>query len=242
MSRQSALVVVLLAGWLISISARATSAQGSAPRNLQVLPKDLSRSDVVQRMREIATALGVRCDHCHVQQGEDFEYAADDKDTKRIARAMMRMTQEINSRLLPQIGRVPSVVVECATCHRGTPRPESLTNMLKETVTRTGVPAALQQYRELRGKHYGRGTYDFGAPPLNVVAEWLAGDRNDVDAAITVQSFNLEVNPDVATSYSLLAILYLQKGDKERARASFSKAIALDPTNEFYRSRLASIK
>ncbi len=240
--KHGALFVVLLLSWMVSASGRVTTAQAPDPRNLQVLPKNLSRNDVVQQMRVIATALGVRCDHCHMEQRGAFDYAADDKETKSVARAMMRMTQEINGRLLPRIGRVPSVMVECATCHRGAPRPEPLTNILKDTVGRAGVPAALLQYRQLRAKLYGRGTHDFGPPPLNIVAEWLAGDRNDVDGAIAVQSFNLEVNPDVATSYSLLAILYLQKGDKERARASFSRALALDPTNEFYRARLASIK
>ncbi len=242
MTRSRALIFALCTCWMGSVSSRDASTQAPAPTNLQVLPKDLSRAEVVQRMRVIATALGVRCDHCHIEQRGEFEYAADGKDTKLIARTMMRMTQEINSRMLPQIGRAPSIVVECSTCHRGTSRPESLTNLLKRTVSRDGVPAALQEYRQLRLKYYGRGTYDFGPPPLNVVAEWLAGERNDVMAAIAVQTFNLEVNPDVATSHSLLAMLYLQQGDKARARINFSKALALDPANEFYRSRLAAIK
>src|SRR5688500_13932467 len=35
-------------------------------KNLQVLPKDISRADLVQTMRQVATDLGVRCTHCHV--------------------------------------------------------------------------------------------------------------------------------------------------------------------------------
>lgn len=36
------------------------------PTNLQVLPKDIPKAQLVQTMRGFAMGLGVRCEHCHV--------------------------------------------------------------------------------------------------------------------------------------------------------------------------------
>ena len=96
--------------------------------NLQVLPRDIPRDQLVRVMRGFTTSLGVRCNHCHVGPGpatlEGFDFASDDKETKRVARVMMKMTQEINTRLLPQTGRSPLTEVRCMTCHRGVAKPE----------------------------------------------------------------------------------------------------------------------
>ena len=79
-------------------------------------------------MRGFTGALGVRCNHCHVGPGpatlEGFDFASDAKETKKVARVMIRMTQEINTRLLPQTGRSPLTEVRCMTCHRGVTKPE----------------------------------------------------------------------------------------------------------------------
>jgi tetratricopeptide (TPR) repeat protein len=40
---------------------------GAAPRNLQVLPKDMPLQDVVALMQQITRALGVQCTYCHVE-------------------------------------------------------------------------------------------------------------------------------------------------------------------------------
>src|SRR5688572_15830688 len=73
--------------------------------NLQVLPKHMSRRDLVETMRGIATDLGVRCTHCHVGpenlQGMDF--ASDEKRTKQVARTMLAMTRAINDQYVSQI-------------------------------------------------------------------------------------------------------------------------------------------
>jgi tetratricopeptide (TPR) repeat protein len=214
--------------------------------NLQVLPQDISQADLIARMREYATALGVRCNHCHVGENaatlEGFDFAADARDTKRVARGMMRMTRELNDRLLPQIGRPVTVKVSCVTCHRGLAVPRTLLDVLTATAERDGVDAALKQYRALREESYGKGTYDFSAGTLNMLAEDRARQRHDVDGAIAVMRANVEVNPNLWTSYSLLAQLYEQKGDKTAARNSIEKALQLDPGNAFLKKRLDDLK
>jgi hypothetical protein len=97
--------------------------------NLQILPKATSQAELLDIMKSFATDLGVRCEHCHVGEGNDltrFDFAADTRPAKDIARRMIRMTVTINNELLKGIGR-PSdePKVTCQTCHRGNRKPRT---------------------------------------------------------------------------------------------------------------------
>jgi photosynthetic reaction center cytochrome c subunit len=75
-------------------------------------------------MRVFNTALGVNCDHCHVwtKPGDPSnDMPADTKATKAVAREMMRMTSDVNTRLAAAIKKSADQLtkVECWTCHRG---------------------------------------------------------------------------------------------------------------------------
>jgi hypothetical protein len=96
------------------------------PQNLQVLPKDISRQDLQNTMRNFTVALGVMCDHCHVTEpARDF--ASDAKQTKKTARVMMQMTAHVNEMIGSGVGKPAAEVtrVQCATCHRGKAIPET---------------------------------------------------------------------------------------------------------------------
>jgi hypothetical protein len=93
-------------------------------KNLQVLPKDTPQPQVVAMMRVFNSALGVNCDHCHVWTkpgAPTNDMAADTKPAKVVAREMMRMTTDVNTRLAAAIKKPEDQIakVECATCHRG---------------------------------------------------------------------------------------------------------------------------
>jgi hypothetical protein len=98
------------------------------PKNLQVLPKDLTRQQVVQIMRGFTRGLGVRCPFCHVgEEGADlstFDFTSDEKPTKKTARVMLKMITDVNSQLA-NVGEKPAGEprVTCYTCHRGTNKP-----------------------------------------------------------------------------------------------------------------------
>jgi len=123
----SALAVVMMTGSIAAAQAPAGGqrAGGPAPmKNLQVLPKDTPQPQVVAMMRVFNTALGVNCDHCHVwvKPGDPSnDMAADTKTPKVVAREMMRMTTDVNTRLAAAIKKPADQIakVECATCHRG---------------------------------------------------------------------------------------------------------------------------
>ena len=96
--------------------------------NLQVLPKTITRAELVPIMRSFALQLGIRCEHCHVGEGNDlskFDFAADKKPTKATARQMLRMVNTLNT-MLADVG-TPAAAgqskVTCFTCHRGTTKP-----------------------------------------------------------------------------------------------------------------------
>lgn len=86
------------------------------PKNLQVLPKDIPVPELIGKMRTIAASLGVRCSFCHV----DGDFSSDQKDTKQIARKMLKMVDAINTNNFD--GRAE---VSCYTCHRGSTHPVS---------------------------------------------------------------------------------------------------------------------
>jgi hypothetical protein len=122
--------IVLLAGSMAAAQApagggqRAGGAPLPAPKNLQVLPKDMPAAQVVALMRSINAALGVQCGYCHVfvAPGDPTnDFASDSKTTKLVARVMMQMTSEINAKLAANIKKPADQItrVECATCHRG---------------------------------------------------------------------------------------------------------------------------
>ena len=96
--------------------------------NLQVLPKDISKDDLVHTMRLFSRSLGVRCDFCHEFQDEKPNFASDKKDEKNAARNMMRMVGDINKNYMPKLQPLPGeekkqTGVNCWTCHRGEKQP-----------------------------------------------------------------------------------------------------------------------
>jgi hypothetical protein len=98
--------------------------------NLQVFPKDVMPQQLVQTMQAFNTALGVMCDHCHVDFGRGnpmTDMASDMKPQKSIARVMMRMTQGVNQQIQGAVTQKPQdqvTRVQCATCHRGQAIPQ----------------------------------------------------------------------------------------------------------------------
>jgi hypothetical protein len=100
-----------------------------APTNLQVLPKDISSGDLMKLMGEYSRALGVHCNFCHEvnEQTHQPNFAADTKEDKKIARTMIAMVQDINSKYMTQINdpdaKPEDKTVTCGTCHRGNTMP-----------------------------------------------------------------------------------------------------------------------
>jgi hypothetical protein len=121
--------ILVLAG-AVTVSAQAPQGRGGGaaqppPQNLQVLPKDMTRPQVVQIMQAFNAALGVTCAHCHVFIGAGDpmnDFAVDTKPAKNVARAMMRMAREVNPAIAKAVAPKAAdqvAQVTCAMCHRG---------------------------------------------------------------------------------------------------------------------------
>jgi len=101
-------------------------------KNLQVLPKDISKDDLDKVMHGFNDALGVKCMYCHVHEGEDFrqgwKFDSDDKPEKNTARYMLKMTAGINATYFnfENSTKTDTIhAVTCVTCHRGIPHPDA---------------------------------------------------------------------------------------------------------------------
>ena len=98
------------------------------PRNLKVLPKNITDEALDKIMDSYVSGLGVHCDFCHLKNKllQDLDFAKDGKPEKEIARNMMRMTNDINKKYFHfnSNSKTDTIrAVTCVTCHRGQPRP-----------------------------------------------------------------------------------------------------------------------
>jgi hypothetical protein len=210
------------------------------PRNLQVLPKDWTRPQVIQVMQNFTNALHVGCDFCHATTPPDF--ASDAKREKVMARKMMKITQDLNARLPKDLNLEAKDVTQigCITCHRGVPLPKQLSEILAKTSADKGFAAAAARYEDLKSKFYGAQAYDFSEFGLIATATPLIANRTD--EAIQFLNMNLKMFPQSAPTYIALAQAQVAKRDNPAAIASLEKALVLDPRNNQAQRLLAELK
>lgn len=235
--------------FIVLVAAPSNAQSPQAPwkgENLQYFPKDISRQQLTQRMREFSLALGVRCQHCHSGgNGVSFEgvsFAADDKPAKITARAMLRMIDQLNTVTLAQLPSraQPRVVVDCATCHRGVLLPKSLQTTLFEIVEAQGAPAAVAKYRELR-TDAALGRYNFGEWEINELARRLS-EAGKEGAAIAILEMNGEFYPASAEIDVLIGEQYRRLGDRDRAIQRYRAALVKSPQQGMAKQRLEEME
>ncbi len=230
--RRSLLVATALLGSIQSLAlAQAGFRWPDNPKNIKVLPDSIRGQRLGQVMRGFTGALGVRCDHCHVGQGDlaNFDFASDDKPAKQKARVMLKMLQAINGTHLAELGE-KRMMVTCTTCHRGLARPVPLEDVLEAALDSAGMDAATAKYDELRKRYYGGFAYNFARGPLTGLGERMAQKQKFAEA---VKFLQLEIanNGDDVRTLLALGGAQVQSGDKDGAKASFDKALAIAPDN-----------
>jgi hypothetical protein len=205
------------------------------PENIQSLSDTVRGEQLGEIMRGFTSALGVRCEFCHVGEGDlsEFDFPRDDKETKQIARVMIEMVRNINETRFQQLTKYgrPSaerVEVTCMTCHHGQQRPVMIEDVFLATVDSAGIDSAITQYRGLRDRYYGGFTYDFRSGPLNTVAERLAA-QDRADEAIRVLQLSLEFEPDLYSTYFTMGRVQERAGRRDDALESLQKALDLAP-------------
>ena len=192
----------------------------------------------ISQMPAIAAALGVKCQYCHsAKRGSGLP-----EPKKEIAKAMMAMTDEINTRLVAAVGKeaAQTTSIRCAYCHRGVPIPKPITEIVWQTIREKGVVAATDQYRELRKDFYGRNTYDFSEEPLATLANQLSSYRPD--DAIALASLNMEFYPKSVNTLVSMSNALTRKHEDDDAIAMLEKAMSFEPENGIVRGRLEQLK
>jgi len=246
------------AGLLTALAATAASAQTPAPpaggqraggppppSNLQVLPKDTPREQLLAAMQQFTVSLGVQCNYCHVQEGRGGrnDMASDEKPTKKTARQMMLFARELNEKLPAVVGKAANDTtrVGCATCHRGVPIPKQITDIMSEAAASGGASAGIAKFKELREKFYGGQSYDFSEMPFITMAQ-RANTANKYDDALGYLQANLEYYPKSVRTYAAMAQMKSAKGDKAGAIQALEKAVELDPNNAQLKNQLQQLK
>lgn len=240
-------VVLLMAGFWLCWCASGLAQLPEKFDNLQVLPKDITQRQLIDTMKGFAGALGVRCHYCHVGSEEiplsQFDFASDEKENKRNARLMLKMTREIYQGFLTKLPEEEHARVEvtCMTCHRGLSRPQSLGDVLAAVVEKNGAEAGLAKYRELRERYYGSHSFDFTEPALLGLADKLKTSGR-TDAASAFARLNLELFPRSAMSLVMLGELELAAGQREQALESFRKALEIEPKHPLALRRIKELE
>ena len=77
-------------------------------------------------MHQYEGDLGVECEFCHARNPETKrnDFPSDANPVKETARAMIRMTDDLNTKFLAQLSdRKTTDPITCGTCHRGMSHP-----------------------------------------------------------------------------------------------------------------------
>jgi Photosynthetic reaction centre cytochrome C subunit len=227
---------------VLTMVGRAGAQAPDKPTNLKFFPKDTTTQELIQTMRGFSFSLGVRCQYCHAQKPggtpDQFDYASDEKPTKTTARTMLAMVDGINKNYIAKLGDSTPVRVECVTCHHGTAVPRTLDSVLAETIEKSGVDAAVAQYRDLRKKYLGEGAYDFGETRLNILTESLLRQKKGREAA-AIEELNLEENTPPSTwALHLAGQAHILNQEPEKAKADYEKILQINPQDAFAKKQL----
>jgi hypothetical protein len=210
--------------------------------NLQVLPKDITRSDLQSTMRKFAFALNVRCPYCHMERADKtIDFASDDKQAKKTARLMLQMVTTIDHDYVGKIESTKPAHVECVTCHHGIAQPRTLNAVLGSAIETQGVEAGEKLYHDLRAQYYGTGAYDFSETPLNQLAEsLLAGHKTKEAVAIMEMNFAAN-NPQSVWAFHVLAMSHQANAEPEKALADYRKVVELHPDDNWAKQQIETL-
>jgi tetratricopeptide (TPR) repeat protein len=214
-----------------------------SPKNLKVLPDDISSQELGATMRGFALGTGLRCSNCHVgEEGQElttYDFESDEKELKGTARKMLKMVAAINGKYLDDVAQ-DHVDVNCVTCHRGVRKPKMLGQVLAEAATENGTEGIRVAYDELKSRYYGSHSYDFTERTLSAFAssQGVAGNMDNAAIALDIM---LEENPQSFQALALSGELYFRQGDAEQAGQFWKRALEVNPQASWVEQRLQQL-
>jgi cytochrome c553 len=105
----------------LALTLLAQSGSAAEGKNLQVLPKDITKDELKKTMDGFTEQLGVKCTFCHVVD----QYEKDERPHKADARRMIKLVQDMKAKKADYFGpRTKEAVITCSMCHKGKAEPE----------------------------------------------------------------------------------------------------------------------
>jgi tetratricopeptide (TPR) repeat protein len=201
------------------------------PKNLQILPEDISSNDLRETMKSFALGTGFRCSSCHMgeenQPMTEYDFAGDGRELKEKARLMMKMVNSINGTHLASLAE-DRVEVTCVTCHRGVTKPELTGDVLTRAADEGGVEQLKESYAALRERYYGSHSYDFTDMTLSDFAKSRVAVGKPEEAYAMLDMI-LEDSPGSFMAHFSYAEIYHRAGNAPLAVEHYKKAIEANP-------------
>ncbi len=240
-------MMIILALPLLEAQAQEKPNIFANPKNLKILPKDITPEELRDTMRGFARQVGIRCSQCHEgPEGrpiEEYDFASDVKELKQVARVMLKMVNTINE-TVGGLDRGPdheAVEVQCVTCHRGVRKPEMIQDILAKERADGGLDAAEARYRELHLIYFPGFQYDFSPRRLGDFANTLFSE-GDIEGGMRFHGMNRELYPGIAWTYLSFGNGMESLGRISEAVAAYEKVLELDPEFEFLTGVIADLK
>jgi CubicO group peptidase (beta-lactamase class C family) len=126
------------------------------------------------------------------------------------------------------MGSINDGVLDILFSHKPQPSKLSIAMRIAETFDNEGIDAAKTLYYKL--KNEAEQDYSFGHWELNRLGYFYMGNR-EIQKAIEILKFNVELFPDIANTYDSLGEAYMIAGQNEKAIANYEKSVELDPNN-----------
>jgi hypothetical protein len=235
MSLKTISVITLLTGlFIIQPDIMSQIKWPQSPENLKILPQNIKIDQLRKIMGTFTEALGVRCSNCHfISDPKDvstFDFASDNVPNKNIARKMITMVDNINNGTISEIAELSKeknpVNVNCYTCHRGYEKPLLLEDVIYNIVKDSGTDAGLYQYKVLRNRYFGKGTFDFSEESLIMLGNKLEQDKMPQDA-LAFLKLNTDLYPESPMAFEGLSEGYITVEDFKNAVVNAEKVISL---------------
>jgi tetratricopeptide (TPR) repeat protein len=115
----------------------------------------------------------------------------------------------------------------------------SVAMKIAEVFNQESIDAAKAFYFKL--KNEAEQEYSFSHLELNRLGYYYLG-KEEIQKAIEIFEFNVELYPDVANTYDSLGEAYMVAGDKEKAIVNYEKSVELDPENTNGIERLKKLR
>ena len=136
------------------------------------------------------------------------------------------------------LGAMSEGVMDILYGRTAPPAKRPLARALHETILKSGIAAAVQQYREIKKSRAS--DYDLGLIQLLRLGNELLAQKRNADA-VEIFKLNVEAFPAVAPLHLMLADAYSEAGETALAINTYEKTLEVDPGNRTATEKLSQM-